>query len=156
MASPIHAPGCLRPCVALGQHLFENGLGVDLGRACGCLVVAAKQRTEFAVVVLLVFNDVIEDGDGALVAELLQLLAVVGDVAALFDLEPAQGHADAAGTVGQRVGFSAGACLYRRVRRSAEFHDAAMPEGGVFPLGAGQDGAAPGRARGRYRDRRGS
>ena len=79
-----------------------------LGRARGWLIVAAKQRAKFAVVVFFVFNDVVEDGDGAFVAEVFELLAIVGDVAALFDLETAQGHADAAGAVGERIGFAAG------------------------------------------------
>ena len=108
MASPIQAPGCLRPWCALGQQLVEDGLGVDLGRAGGGLIVAAQERAQFAMVVFLVLDDVIEDGDGALVAEILELLAVVGDVAALFDFEAAQGHADAAGAIGQRVGLAAG------------------------------------------------
>ena len=129
--------GLLAALVALGQQFFENRLGIDLGRAGGGLVVAAQQRAQFAVVVLLVFNDVVEDGDGAFVAEVLQLLAVVGDVAAFFDLEPAQGHADAAGAVGQRVGLAAGIAVVDRLG-TAQLHDAAMPEGGVLPLGAGQ------------------
>jgi len=51
---------------------------------------------------------VLEDGDGALVAESLELLAVTGDVAALLDFQAAQGHAQAAGAVGEGVGLAAG------------------------------------------------
>ena len=87
--------------------------------------------------VLFVLDDVFEDGDGFLVAQRLQLLAVAGDGAALLDLEAAQGHADAAGAAGQRVGLAAGVAMVNRLR-SAQLHDAAMPERGVLPLGAGQ------------------
>ena len=99
--------------------------------------MAAQERAEFAVVVLFVFDDVIEDGDGAFVAERLQLLAVVGDVAAFFDFKAAQGHADAAGAVGERVGFAAGVAVVDGLG-AAQLHDAAMPQRGVLPLGAGQ------------------
>jgi len=58
-------------------------------------------------VVLFVLDHVVEDGDGALVAQRLELLAVAGNVAALFNLKPAQRHADAPGAVGQRVGLAA-------------------------------------------------
>ena len=101
--------GLLAALVALGQHLFENGFGVDFGRAGRRGVVAAEQRTELAVVVFFVLDDVVENGDGAFVAQRLELLAVAGDVAALFNLKAAQGHAHAAGAVGQRVGLAAGA-----------------------------------------------
>ena len=87
--------------------------------------------------IFLVFDDVVEDGDGAFVAEVLQLLAVVGDVAAFFDFEATQCHADAAGAVGERVGFSAGIAVVYRFR-SAEFNDSAMPESGVLQLSAGE------------------
>ena len=75
---------------ALGQHLIENRLGVDLVRAGGRRVVAAQQRPQLLVVVLLVLDDVFEDGDGFRVAQRLQLLAVAGDGAALLDLQPAR------------------------------------------------------------------
>ena len=87
--------------------------------------------------VFFVFDDMIENGDGAFVAELLELLAVVGDVAALFDFEATQGHADAAGAIGERVGFSAGVAGVNGLS-AAEFHDAAVPEGGVLQLGSGE------------------
>ena len=87
--------------------------------------------------VFLVFDYVVEDGDGAFVAEVFQLLAIVGDVAAFLDFEATQGHADAAGAVGERIGLSAGIAVVLGLR-PAELDDAAMPEGGVLPLGAGQ------------------
>ena len=99
--------------------------------------MAAEKRAEFAVVVLFVFDDVVEDGDGAFVAEFLELRAVVGDVAALFDFKAAESHADAAGAVGERVGFAAGIALVDRFG-TAKFDDAAMPKGGVLPLGGGE------------------
>ena len=89
------------------------------------------------MVIFLVLDDVVEDSDGALVAEILQLLAVVGDVAALFDLKPAQGHADAAGTIGEGVGLAAGVAVVNGLR-TTQFDDAAVPEGSVLPLGAGE------------------
>ena len=129
--------GLLAALVALGQQLFENGLGIDFGRAGGGGVVAAQERAQFAVVILLVLDDVLEDGDGALVAEGLELLAVVGDVAALLDLEAAQGHADAAGAVGQGVGLAAGVAGVDGLG-TAELPDAAVPRGRRAPLGRGQ------------------
>ena len=87
--------------------------------------------------VLFVLDDVFEDGDRALVAERLELLAVAGDVAALFDFEAAQRHAHAAGAIGQRVGLAAGTAGVDGLG-SAEFLDAAFPERGVLDLGLGQ------------------
>src|ERR1700759_4626754 len=89
------------------------------------------------MVVFLVFNDVVENGDGAVIAEVFQLLAVVGDVAAFFDFEAAQCHADSAGAIGEGVGFAAEISGVYGFR-SAKFNDAAVPESGMFPLGAGK------------------
>ena len=108
--------GLLAALVALGQHLVEHGFGVDFGRAGRRRVVAAQQRTQLAVVLLFVLDHVLEDGDRALVAQRLQLLAIARNVAALFNLKPAQRHADAAGAVGQRIGLAAGAALVNRLR----------------------------------------
>ena len=127
----------LAALVALGQHLIQNRLGVDLVRAGGQRIVAAQQRPQLPVVVLLVLDDVFEDGDGFLVAQRLQLLAVAGNCPALLDLQAAQGHAHAAGAVGQRVGLAAGLAAVDRLG-SAQLHDAAVPQRGVLPLGAGQ------------------
>ena len=131
------ASGLLAALVALGQHLIEHRLGVDFLRAGRSLIVAAQERPKFAVVVLLVLDDVFEDGDGFLIAQRLQLFAVAGDGAALFDLQTAQGHAHAAGAVGQRVGLAAGAAPIDRLA-AAQLDDASMPERGVLPLGASQ------------------
>ena len=99
--------------------------------------MAAKKRAEFAMVVLFVFDDVVEDGDGAFVAEFLELLAVVGDVAAFFDFKAAEGHADAAGAIGEGVGFAARTAVINGFG-TAKFDNAAVPEGGMLPLSAGQ------------------
>lgn len=127
----------LAALVALGQQLVEDSFGIDLWRACRCMVVAAQERTEFAVVVFFIFDDVLEDGDGALVAETLELLAVAGDVAALFDFEPAQGHADAAGARGQRVGRAAGAAFINGFG-PAQLADALGPQRRVLHFGRGE------------------
>ena len=63
--------------------------------------------------------------------------AVVGDVAAFFDFKTAQGHADAAGAVGERVGFAAGIAFVDGLG-ATEFDDAAMPRARVLPLGTGK------------------
>ena len=68
---------------------------------------------------------------------LFKLLAVAGDGPALLDLQAAQGHADAAGAIGQRVGFAAGLAVIDRLG-AAQLDNAAMPECGVLPLGSGQ------------------
>jgi hypothetical protein len=99
--------------------------------------MSAQERPQLAVMVLLVFNDVVQDVDRIVVAQVLQLPPVVGDVAALFDLQPAQGHAHPAGPVGQRIRLPSGAALVDRLG-TAQFHDPPVPECGVFPLRAGQ------------------
>ena len=99
--------------------------------------MAAQQRAELAVVVLFVLDDVVENGDGALVAESLELLAVGGDVAAFFDLQAPERHAHAAGAVGQRIGLAAGLAAVDRLG-AAQLENAAMPQSGVLPLRCGQ------------------
>src|ERR1039457_227304 len=89
------------------------------------------------MMVLLVLDDVFENGDGFIVAQILQLVAVVCDVAAFFYFKPAQGHADATGAVGLGIGLAAGIAGVFRLW-PAEFRNAPMPQGGVFPLGASQ------------------
>jgi len=73
-----------------------------------------------------VLDDVLEDGDRAFVAEGFELFTVTGDVAALFDLESAQGHAHAAGAVGQRVGLTTGSAGVDGLG-SAQLLDATFP-----------------------------
>ena len=87
--------------------------------------------------VLFVLDDVIENGDGAFVAKGLELLAVVGNVAALLDFKAAKSHANAAGAVGQRSPPRRGRAGVDR-RGPAEFDNAAVPQGGVLPLRGGQ------------------
>jgi len=76
----------------------------------------------------------IEDGDGALITQFLKLPAVVGNVAAFFDLQTAQSHANAAGAVGQGVGVAAGTSPVSRLGAS-KLDNAAFPERRMFPLG---------------------
>ncbi len=71
------------------------------------------------------------------VAQVLELAAVVGDMPAFFNLQAAQGHADAAGPIGQGVGFAPGIAVVLRLG-PAQFHDASVPQRGVFPFSAGQ------------------
>ncbi len=66
----------------------------------------AQQGAKLVVVIFLVFDDVVEDVDGAVVSEFLELRTVVGDVAAFFDFKTAEGHADAAGAVGEGVSLA--------------------------------------------------
>jgi len=129
--------GLFAALVALGEEFIENILGVDFGGAGRCGIVPANERSQLPVVILLILNDVIEDGDGALVAEGFELLAVVGYMAALLDFQAPQGHAHAAGAVGQRVRLAVGAAGVDGLR-TAEFEDAAVPQSGVLPLGAGK------------------
>ena len=99
--------------------------------------MAAKQRAEFAVVFLFVFDDVVEDGDGAFVTQIFQLLAVVGDVAAFFDFEAAQGHQGPPGLARQRSGLSLWISLVSG-RLATEILDAAGPQVGMLQLGLRQ------------------
>ena len=59
--------------------------------------MTTQERSQFAVMILLVLDDVVENSHRVLVAEIFELAAVVGDVAAFLDFETPQGHADAAG-----------------------------------------------------------
>ena len=89
------------------------------------------------VVVALVLQHLFEDGDGGFVAEVLDLLAVVRDVAALVEFQTAQGEVEAADAVGQRVGFaSLGAVVLRDLR--AQLLQSSGPEVGVVLLGQRQ------------------
>jgi hypothetical protein len=58
-------------------------------------------------------------------------------MAAFFDLETAQGHANTSSAVGKRVSIAAGFSVVDRFF-APELNDAAVPEGGVFPLGGRQ------------------
>jgi len=80
---------------------------------------------------------VFENGYRALVAQLLQLRPVAGDVAAFLDLQAAQGHAHTAGAVGQRVGHAGGRAAIDGLG-SAQLLDAAVPQRGVLPFSASQ------------------
>ncbi len=122
---------------ALGQHLIENRLGADLVHAGGRWVVAAQQRAQLLVVLLLVLDDVFEDGDGFRVAQAFELLAITSYCPAFLDLQAPEGHADAAGAAGQRIGLAAGLAVVDRLG-SAQLHNASVPQFGVLPLGAGQ------------------
>ena len=75
--------------------------------------------------------------DGGRIAELLDLLAVAGDVAALVQLQAAQGEVEAADAVGERVGFAGFGAVVLGDRR-AEGGEAAGPEIGVVLLGQGK------------------
>ena len=125
--------GLLTALVPLGEQLLKDCFGVDFWRGSGKGVVTAEKRSQFAVVILLIFDHVFEDGDGFLVTEGFELFTVAGDGAALFDFEAAEGHADAAGAAGQRVRVAAGLAGVSR-RRAPELLDAAGPQGGMFQL----------------------
>ena len=71
------------------------------------------------------------------VAELLDLLAVVGDVAALVEFQTAQGKVEAADAVGERIGLAAFAAGVLGDGR-AEGGEPASPEIGVVLLGQGK------------------
>ncbi len=105
--------------------------------AGGLRIVAAQQRTQFFVMLLLVLDHVLEDSDRLLVAQRFQLLAVTGDGPALLDLQPAQGHANTAGSAGQRMGIAARLAVVDRFG-SAQLDDAPMPQRGMLPFGACQ------------------
>src|SRR5205814_1438324 len=127
----------LAPLVTLGQQLVQYSFRIHLGGAGWSRVVPAQQRSQFAVVVLFVLDDVIEDGGGSIVAKVFHLLTVVGDMPAFLDLQAPQGHADAARAVGHRVGLASGTPFVLRLR-PGQLHDAAVPQSGVLPLGARQ------------------
>ena len=68
----------------------------------------ADEAAELAVVLLLVFDDMVQDGDAGLVAQLFELLRVAGDVAALVDFKTAEGNAGSANALGESVGGAGG------------------------------------------------
>ena len=97
----------------------------------------ADEAAEGDVVVGLVGEDFLEDGGAGVVAELLDLLAVAGDVAALVEFEAAECEALAADAVGERAGFAGFGALVLGNRR-AEGGEARGPEVGVMLLGQGE------------------
>ena len=99
--------------------------------------MTAQKRPQLAVVFLFIDENLIENGDGAFVAQLLQLGSVHGNVAALVDLQAAQGIMNASGAVGQRAGFDGDPAVVSRLR-AAQLHNALAPQRGVFELGLGQ------------------
>jgi hypothetical protein len=58
-------------------------------------------------------------------------------MAALFNFEAAEGHADATGAISEGVGFAAGLAFVYGLR-AAELDNATVPEGGMLPLGTGE------------------
>ena len=90
---------------ARGHQIFEGALGL-VGVELGGRQVVADQVAQRDVVVALVLDHFVEDGDGVRIAELLDLLTVAGDVAALVQFQAAQREVEAADAVGQRVGLA--------------------------------------------------
>ncbi len=94
---------------ALGQQLLQHGLRILGDRThCGCRVVFANQAAQLAVMVLLIFDDLLQNGHARLVSEVPQLLPIPRDVAALVYFEPAQRQARTSRYVRQRVRISRG------------------------------------------------
>ncbi len=87
--------------------------------------------------ILFVFDDLLEDVDAGLVVELANLRAILGDVAALFDLEAAEGEVGASNLEGEGIGLAGLTALVDGLR-SAEVGDARLPKGGVVRLGCGE------------------
>src|SRR6185503_18560006 len=85
------------------------------------------------MMVLFILDDVFENGEGAFVAEFLELSAIFGYIAAFFDFQAPQRHADASSAIGERVSFAARRTLVDRFG-AAEFDDATFPESRMFPL----------------------
>src|ERR1700678_2860478 len=86
---------------------------------------------------LLIFNDMLEDFDGVFIAELLELGAVVGDVTAFVDFKAAEKNGDSADVAPERACVAAGPTFIDRIG-TAEMLDSLLPEGGVFELRGGE------------------
>ena len=97
----------------------------------------AQQRSQLPIMILLVLDDVVENRIRSLVAESLQLLAVIGDVPALLNLQPPQRHPYSARAVRQRIRLAPGVALVRRLR-TAQFLDPLSPQLCMFQLRRGQ------------------
>ena len=94
-------------------------------------LLPADQAAELAIVILLVFDDAVQDGQAGRIAELFELLAVLGDVAALIDLQAAQGQVVAPDAGLEAVSITARASPVDRLRLP-QFTQAAGPQCGVL------------------------
>ena len=81
--------------------------------------------------ILLVFDDAVQDGQAGRIAQLFELLAVLGDVAALIDFQAAQGQVVAPDAGLEAVGVAARASPVDRLRLP-QFTQAASPQRGVL------------------------
>ena len=111
------AGGVRAALVSLGQHLVQKGLWIGR-RADSATGLPADQSAELAIVILLVFDDPVQDGQAGRIAERFELLAVLGDVAALIDFQAAQGQIVAPDAGLEAAGITGGASPYRPARGS--------------------------------------
>ena len=81
--------------------------------------------------ILLVFDDPVQDGQAGRIAELFELLAVLGNVAALIDFQAAQGQVVAPDASLEAVGIAGRASPVDRLRLP-QFTQAAGPQCGVL------------------------
>jgi len=72
--------------------------------ACGQVI--PDQAAESPVVVRLICDDLLEHGDRIGITEFLDLFGVAGNIATLFDLQPAESQPRAANAIGQGTGIS--------------------------------------------------
>ena len=121
---------------ARGHQIVEGALGL-VGVELGGRQVVADEVAQGDVVLALVLDHLVEDVDGGRIAELLDLMAVAGDVSALVEFQAAQRKVEAADAVGERVGVAGFAAVVLGDRR-AEGGEAAGPEIGVVLLGQGK------------------
>ena len=76
----------------------------------------ADERAEGLVVFALIFDHLVQDSNAGFVAKFLDLLCVLCDVAAFVQLQTPQRQANAAYSIGQRVGFAGFWSAINRVR----------------------------------------
>jgi len=99
--------------------------------------MVADQAAEFAVVFLLIGDDLLQNGDAGLVSDFFELLALLRDVAALVDFQAAKRHAWSADARGQCVGIAASLAFVLR-NASAQFTNALGPGRSVTRFGISQ------------------
>src|ERR1700733_13109053 len=97
----------LAALVPLSQHLVEKRLWIGRRADSAQGLLFTDQTAELTIVILLVFDDPFQDGQAGRIAERLKLLAVLGNVAALIDFQPAQGQIVATDARLKAIGIAA-------------------------------------------------
>src|SRR5437588_11140254 len=98
---------------------------------------AANEVAQDLVVLALVFDNLAQNLQTALIVQLFELAAVFGDIATIVEFETPHCHIGSAEAVGQRICFTAFVAAIFRLW-SAKFLDALFPQLRMVLLGYSQ------------------